>query len=98
MTCDDGFNPTNDPDHLTVQFKLEAILNESPVVTTYTGNGDDIDPLIKIEHVIVVPPQPVVFEIDISGMFTDPEFEELYYDVVIDSSTALDPSTTIAQV
>lgn len=99
MTCFDGFNPLSDPDHQNVIFKLTAIQNDAPEVTTYSGVGDDIDPLALIEHVVLSSSAvPIVFEIDISGLFTDPEYEQLYYDVVDISNNALDPTDTIAQV
>ena len=86
MTCDDQstVNPAQ-----SMTFTLNAVNNLVPTVGSATV-------LAGIE--VLKSANPIYLEYDISGIFTDPEGEPLYYDVLDNTGAALDSTKIIGQV
>lgn len=87
MTCSDGFN-TPAPQ---VTFTLTATDNLAPTVSIPAVN-----PLAGFTHVTTV--ATYGFQADISTLFTDPEGEELYFEVQNQDGSAVDPNKLQATV
>lgn len=83
MTCNDGFFPDDE----VVTFTLEAKDNQPPkavlpIGTNWIFSNDDAQ----------------VITIDISGIFEDPEGDELYLEVLNIDGSILDPNVMAASI